>query len=124
MTTEELSIKRADQVYKMLAATGFLIDAISEAESLGPHGQSLFKMNLKNTASKFKAQLVGVEQLIATNQHEDKNESIDQMADSYLLMDRLLSMCLKANRKLNPQAFEIMNNELEEVARKWGIAID
>lgn len=123
MTTEQLSITRADAMYKLLAATGFLIGAFADLEELN-RGKLPFTQSLKYSAKKFQEQLLSAELVVAGPNLSGKVQEADQLFDSYQLVDHLLSVALLAGRKLTPAAQKLLNEELEGVARKWGVFPD
>ena len=123
MTTTP-STARADTLYKIMAASGFLIDAFAELERLG--AKPTFAMGVKNAALKFQVQLLATEKAITGVGRNDADyiQSLDQLHDSYILLDNLLTIMLNAGRKLTPQAQELLNNEMNAVATKYGVQAD
>ncbi|QIP16798.1 hypothetical protein G8759_31235 [Spirosoma aureum] len=122
---DPLADKRADLVFKIMAAVGFMLDALDALDHATPGGkQQVFRAGLKNAAQKFKLQLETAEAHIAGHNYHDREQAMDQMAESYQVMDNLLTIMLQASLKLTPAAMELMNNEMIGVATKWGIKLE
>ncbi len=122
MTREEKQTKATDLTYKILSATGFLLDAFGEMEQLGLKSP-IFKMALKQTANRFKDQLGKAEAVVTGHLDSDHIEAADQMGSSYILMDRLLSVHLEAGRKLSEEGVIILSKKIENTLTEFGLTL-
>ncbi|MDB5240103.1 MAG: hypothetical protein JWP57_728 [Spirosoma sp.] len=121
--TDDQQTRATDLLYKMLAATGYLLDGFSEINRLNLTSP-IFTMSLKHQAQKFKAGLTAAEQKVLGYTDQNRTEAIDQLAESYHLVERLMNIHLQAGRKLTEEARLLLSNELEAVAKKYGITVD
>ena len=77
-----------NQYYLVMAATGYLIDALEEHIK----GTSLYNRELKQTGNRFLSQLEKEEsKIINMDSDQEEKEAMDQMSDSYKYFERWLN---------------------------------
>ena len=81
-------------------------------------------MSLKRDAQKFKAGLERVEAFVTGTIDKERTDVIDQISESYHLVDRLLDIHIQAERKLKEEARLMMVDEVEAVLKKYGMTIE
>lgn len=114
---------KADTLYKALAANGYIISLMDELQHRGQF-QTVFNGSFATSAKRFYKQCLIAEAHVTGARLEQSDEAMEQMFESYQLMERILTLVLYAGRKLTPEAALLLNAELEGVASKYGIQFE
>ena len=122
MTNEDQQTKVTYLLYKMVACTGYLLDLFSEVDQFRLDSP-VFTMSLKRDAQKFRAGLERAEAFVTRTVDRDRTEVIDQLSQSYHLVDRLLDIHIQAERKLTEETRRLLADEIEAVVEKYGLTI-
>ncbi|GAB3956676.1 hypothetical protein GCM10028805_47280 [Spirosoma harenae] len=104
---------------------GFLLNSFNQLEFLSPgNSQQVFSMALKYSAKKFMAELEKAERIFTHGDIKTNEVMMQQMADSYEVVDTLMSLMLQAGRILTPEAMQLMNEDMLATAAKWGVQVE
>ncbi len=123
LTKEQEKAFRADTLYRMLAANGYIISLMDDLKHRGQYTK-VFNPSFATSAKGFYKQCLIAESHVTTARMDDSDEALDQMHQSYMLMDRIMTLVLFAGRKLTPEAALLLNDELEALAGKYGVKFE
>lgn len=120
LAKEQEKAFRADVLYKMLAANGYIISLMDDLKHQGQF-TTVFNPSFASIAKKFYKQCLIAESHVTSVRSDDSDEAMEQLHNSYVMMDNVLTLVLHAGRKLTPEAPLLLNDELEALAGKYGV---
>ena len=122
MNNEDQQTKVTYLRYKMVAGTGYLLDLYSAVDQFRLDSP-VFTRSLKRDAQKFRAGLERAEAFFTRTVDRDRTEVIDQLSQSYHLVDRLLEIHPQAEGKRTQETRLLLADGIEAVVKKYGLTI-